>query len=89
MENNKNMRELYNIYLELGHEVFEEKIKKPMEIYLHNTHDSSNVFSKITLGVYFCAVINFLRKFPKIHRNYFSPEDFRSQKGTWRGPPGH
>ena len=29
-----NMRELYKIYLELGHEVFEEKIKKPMEIYL-------------------------------------------------------
>ena len=26
-----NMRELYKIYLELGHEVFEEKIKKPMD----------------------------------------------------------
>ena len=26
--NNKIMRELYKIYLELGHEVFEEKIKK-------------------------------------------------------------
>src|SRR6266567_7034874 len=35
MENNKNMRDLYNIYLELGHEVFEEKIKKPMELHLH------------------------------------------------------
>ena len=33
-------RELYSIYLELGHEVFEEKIKKPMELYLHS---SSNV----------------------------------------------
>ena len=31
-----NMRELYEIYLELGHEVFEEKIKKPMENYLHD-----------------------------------------------------
>ena len=40
-----NLRELYEIYLELGHEVFEEKIKKPMEIYLHNNHDSSNVIS--------------------------------------------
>ena len=40
-----NMRELYEIYLELGHEVFEEKIKKPMELYLHNNHDSSNVIS--------------------------------------------
>ena len=40
-----NMRELHKLYLELGHEVFEEKIKKPMEIYLHNNHDSSNVIS--------------------------------------------
>ena len=42
MENTKKiMRELYELYLELGHEVFEEKIKKPMELYyLHNTHDS-------------------------------------------------
>ena len=37
-----NMRELYEIYLELGHEVFEEKIKKPMKVYLHNNHDSRN-----------------------------------------------
>ena len=36
----KKNRELYRIYLELGHEVFEEKIKKPMELYLHA---SSNV----------------------------------------------
>jgi hypothetical protein len=32
MENNNKNRELYSIYLELGHEVFE--IKKPMELYL-------------------------------------------------------
>ena len=37
------MREIYNIYLELGHEVFEAKIKKPMELYLHA---SSNVISR-------------------------------------------
>jgi hypothetical protein len=30
MENNNKIRELYSIYLELGHEVYEEKIKKPM-----------------------------------------------------------
>src|SRR3954468_5749031 len=42
MENNNKIRELYSIYLELGHEVFEEKIKKPMELYLH---DNSNVIS--------------------------------------------
>src|SRR3954469_2064937 len=52
MENNKNiMRELYELYLELGHEVFEEKIKKPMELYyLHNTHHSSNVISMSSLN---------------------------------------
>ena len=42
MENNNKIRELYSIYLELGHEVFEEKIKKPMELYLHA---NSNVIS--------------------------------------------
>src|ERR1041385_3027353 len=54
MENNKNiMRELYELYLELGHEVFEEKIKKPMELYyLHNTHDSSNVISMSSLNTF-------------------------------------
>ena len=37
-----NMRELYEIYLELGHDAFEEKIRKPMEKYLH---DGSNFIS--------------------------------------------
>jgi hypothetical protein len=36
MENNNKIREIYSIYLELGHEVFEEKIKKPLELYLHS-----------------------------------------------------
>src|ERR1041384_2755520 len=54
MENNKNiMRELYELYLELGHEVSEEKIKKPMELYyLHNTHDSSNVICMSSLNTF-------------------------------------
>src|ERR1041385_6188994 len=54
MENNKNiMRELYELYLELGHEVFEEKIKKPMELhYFHNTHVSSNVTSMSSLNTF-------------------------------------
>src|SRR3954470_22750362 len=47
MENNNKIRELYSIYLELGHEVFEEKIKKPMELYLHA---SSNVISMNALN---------------------------------------
>src|SRR4051812_19075793 len=46
MENNNKIRELYSIYLELGHEVFEEKIKKPMELYLHA---NSNVISMNSL----------------------------------------
>src|ERR1041385_4470130 len=51
--NNKIMRELYELYLELGHEVFEEKIKKPMEFYyLHNTHDSSNVICMSSLKTF-------------------------------------
>src|ERR1041385_7052203 len=51
--NNKIMRELYELYLELGHEVFEEKIKKPMELhYLHNTHVSSNVTSMSSLNTF-------------------------------------
>ena len=49
----KNCRELYELYLELGHEVFEEEIKKPMELYyLHNTHDSSNVICMSSLNTF-------------------------------------
>ena len=48
MENNKKIRELYEIYLELGHDVFEEKIKKPMEPYLH---DSTNVIGMHSLNM--------------------------------------
>ena len=43
MENNKKIRELYNIYLELGHDVLKRKLKKPMEVCLHNS--DSNVIS--------------------------------------------
>jgi hypothetical protein len=46
MENNNKIRELYSIYLEIGHEVFEEKIKKLMELYLHA---NSNVISMNSL----------------------------------------
>ena len=49
MENNNKNRELYSIYLELGHEVFEEKIKKPMELYLHA---NSNVISMNLLNTF-------------------------------------
>src|ERR1041385_4155028 len=54
MENNKKiMRELHELYLELGREVFEEKIKNPMELhYLHNTHVSSNVTSMSSMNTF-------------------------------------
>ena len=49
MENNNKIRELYNIYLELGHEVFEDKIKKPMELYLHAISNAISVNSFNTI----------------------------------------
>ena len=51
MENNKNMRELHKLYLELGHEVFEEKFKKAIKLYsLHINHNSANVISMHSLN---------------------------------------
>ena len=41
------MRDLYELYLELGHDVFEERIKKPMELYMH---DNGNVISMNALN---------------------------------------
>src|SRR4051812_48006339 len=49
MENNNKIRELYSVYLELGHEVFEEKIKKPMELYLHANSNVINMNSLNTI----------------------------------------
>lgn len=48
MENNKKIRDLYELYIELGHDVFEERIKKPMERCLQNS--CSNVFSTNSLN---------------------------------------
>src|SRR3954466_8744251 len=54
MENNKKIREFYSIYLELGHEVFEEKIKKPMELCLQA---DSNVISINALDTIIASAI--------------------------------
>ena len=43
------------------------------------------VFSRITLGVYFCVEFNFLKKFQKIHQHYIFTEDSRNPKDIWRG----
>jgi hypothetical protein len=56
MENNKKFRELYSIYLELGHEVFEEKIKKPMELDLYA---NGNVISMNSLNT---VIANAMKK---------------------------
>jgi hypothetical protein len=50
MENNNKITELYSIYLELGHDVFEEKIKKPLELYLRA---NSKVISMNSLNTIF------------------------------------
>ena len=56
MENNNKMRDLYELYLELGHEVFEEKIKKPMELYMHA---NGNVISMNALNTFVAnAMVN-------------------------------
>ena len=43
MENNNKIRDLYELYLELGHDVFEERIKKPMELYMHTNGNVINM----------------------------------------------
>jgi hypothetical protein len=47
-------KELYSIFPELGHEVFEEKIEKPLELYLHA---NSNVVSMNSLNTIIAKAI--------------------------------
>ena len=67
-----NMRELYKIYLELGHEVFEEKIKKPMKIYLH---DGSNV---ITINFLNTIIANDMDEFKLGEVGFYENDIFNS-----------
>ena len=60
MENNKKIRDLYELYIELGHDAFEEKIKKPMEACLHNS--GSTVISMNSLDT---IIVNAMEK-PKL-----------------------
>ena len=48
MENNNKIRDLYELYIELEHDAFEVKIKKPMEICLPNS--GNNVISMNSLN---------------------------------------
>jgi hypothetical protein len=49
-------KELYSIFTELGHEVFEEQIRKPLELYLHA---NSNVVSMNSLNT---VIVNAIEK---------------------------
>ena len=49
MENNKKIRDLYELYIELGHDAFEEKIKKPMEACLHDGSNGITINSLNTI----------------------------------------
>ena len=72
MENNKKIRELYSIYVELGHEVFEEKIKKPMELYLHA---NSNVVSMNSLDT---IIANAMEKTKLGEASFYENDHFSS-----------
>ena len=74
-QKHKKIRELYSIYLELGHEVFEEKIKKPLELYLHA---SSDVISMDSLNT---IVANALEK-SKLGEASFYENDLFSPPST-------
>ena len=49
MENNNKIRDLYELYIELGHDAFEEKIKKPMEACLHDGSNGITINSLNTI----------------------------------------
>jgi hypothetical protein len=75
MENNNKIRELYSISLELGHEVFEEKIKKPMKLYLHA---NSNVINMNSLNT---SIANAMEK-SKLGEASFDEHDIFSPPST-------
>ena len=68
----KKNRELYSIYLELGHEVFEEKIKKPMELYLQA---DSNAISMNALNT---IIANAMEKSKLGEGNFYENDLFSS-----------
>src|SRR3954468_4483278 len=89
MENNNKIRELYSVYLELGHEVFEEKIKKPMELYLHANR---NVISMNSLDTIIANAMETskLGEASFYENDLFSPptfEDSTSRKQAIRSYP--
>src|SRR5215203_489711 len=82
MENNNKNRDLYSIYLELGHDVFEEKIKKPMELCLQNS--CSNVISMNSLNTIIAKAMEEFKlgEAGFEEHDIFSPQAWR-RKFTW------
>ena len=78
MEGNKSLDSvlynLYQVYLEVGHEVFEETIKKPLELYLSYNHDNGNIVSMHSLNIN-CA--NDMESF-KLVEDEFDEHDINS-----------
>jgi hypothetical protein len=75
MQNNNQIRELYSIYLELGHEMFEGKIKKSMELFLHA---NNNVISMNSLNT---IIANAMEK-SKLGEASFYENDLFSSPST-------
>jgi hypothetical protein len=65
-------KEFYSIFPELGHEVFEEKIKKPMELYLQA---DSNVISMNALNT---IIANAMEKSKLGEANFYENDLFSS-----------
>ena len=66
-------KEFYSIFPELGHEVFEEKIKKSMELYLQA---DSNVISMNALNT---IIANAKEKSKLGEANFYENDIFSSQ----------
>ena len=73
---NKKIRDLYEIYIELGHDVFEERIKKPMKLCLQNS--CSNIFSMNCLNT---IIFNAMEKskLGEAGCDIFSPPSFEEK----------
>ena len=77
MENNNKIIDLYELYLELGHDVFEEKIKIPMELCLHNS--GSNVISMNSLNTIIANAIEKSKLGEASFYDIFSPPSFEEK----------
>ena len=77
MENNKKIRDLYELYIELGHDAFEEIFEKPMGVCLHNS--DGNAISTNSLNT---IIPNAMEKSKLGEASLYENDLFRSQ--LWR-----